>query len=192
MLKQIPCFTDVEPPSTRMSDFFPLTKWISVNLGSNPPIFISAQLSFGTPKSTISRIQPIQDNTTQETAEVVVVGVRNLMRQRALLFEQLEALRQAKGKKEMARAEANRLKEGGKTVEAKCKEVKQENDLLKKELEDLRASFASQKELEEEYQKQVYEMFFYGYQCCMKKNDITQDTPSFPSNDEDIAPIGSS
>lgn len=35
-----------------------------------------------------------------------------------------------------------------------------------------------------EYQKQVDEMYFLGYHCCMKKNDITHDTPSFPSNDE--------
>lgn len=28
-------------------------------------------------------------------------------------------------------------------------------------------------------------MFFFGYQCCMKKNDITQNTPSYPSDDED-------
>ena len=34
-------------------------------------------------------------------------------------------------------------------------------------------------------------MFFYGYQCCMKKHDIAQDTPSFPSDDEDEV-LGSS
>lgn len=32
MLKQIPHFTEVEPFSTKMSDFFSLMKWISVNL----------------------------------------------------------------------------------------------------------------------------------------------------------------
>ena len=44
MLKRMSCFTDVEPPSTKMLDFFPFTKRISVNLGCNlPPLF---QLGF--------------------------------------------------------------------------------------------------------------------------------------------------
>lgn len=29
-------------------------------------------------------------------------------------------------------------------------------------------------------------MFFFGYRSCMKKNNITQDTPNYPSDDEDI------
>ena len=36
MLRRVPCFTDAESPSTKMSDFFPLTKRISVNLGGEP------------------------------------------------------------------------------------------------------------------------------------------------------------
>ena len=44
-----------------------------------------------------------------------------------------------------------------------------------KELEELRVGFAVEKEtLIEDYQKQVDEMFFFGYQCCMRKNGITQ------------------
>ena len=39
--------------------------------------------------------------------------------------------------------------------------------------------------LEATYQNQVDDMFFYGYWCCMKKHDVTQDTPSFSSDDED-------
>ena len=35
MLRRVPCFTDLKPPSTKMSDFFPLIKWISVNIGSD-------------------------------------------------------------------------------------------------------------------------------------------------------------
>lgn len=34
-------------------------------------------------------------------------------------------------------------------------------------------------------------MFFFGYRCYMKKHDITQDTPSYPSNDEDVEVDGS-
>lgn len=37
MLKCVPCFIDVEPPSTKMSNSFPLTKRISVNLGDSCP-----------------------------------------------------------------------------------------------------------------------------------------------------------
>ena len=43
---------------------------------------------------------------------------------------------------------------------------------------------AKKKELDEDYQKQVDEMFFFDYQCCLKKNIITQDIPNYPSDDE--------
>ena len=43
MLRWVPCFTNAEPLSTKMLDFFPLTKWISVNLGGEPPIFVLAR-----------------------------------------------------------------------------------------------------------------------------------------------------
>lgn len=56
MLKHVPCFTDAEPPSTKMSDFFPLTKRISVKLGGDLPSFVSARLPFGTPESTVACI----------------------------------------------------------------------------------------------------------------------------------------
>ncbi|RVW73821.1 hypothetical protein CK203_056637 [Vitis vinifera] len=59
-----------------------------------------------------------------------------------------------------------------------------------KELEELRVGFAVEKEtLIEDYQKQVDEMFFFGYQCCMRKNGITQYIPSYPSNEEKDATV---
>ncbi|RVW22289.1 hypothetical protein CK203_107769 [Vitis vinifera] len=55
-----------------------------------------------------------------------------------------------------------------------------------KELKELRAGFAAEKEeLKVDYQKQADEMFFFGYQCCMRKNDITHDIPNYPSDEED-------
>lgn len=42
MLKHMPCFTDSESPSIKMSDFFPSTKRIFVNLSGDPPFFVSA------------------------------------------------------------------------------------------------------------------------------------------------------
>ena len=74
--------------------------------------------------------------------------------------------------------------------------------IQKKELEDLRASLAAQKEkmeagfvaqkkeMEEEYQRQADEMYFFGYRCCMKKNGIMHDILSLPSDEED-ATLGS-
>ena len=40
-------------------------------------------------------------------------------------------------------------------------------------------------ELETEYQKQVDEMYFFGYRCCMKKHGIKQDVPSIPPGEEE-------
>lgn len=71
MLKQIPCFNDAEPSSTKMSDLFPLTKRILVNLGEEPPVFVSTRLLFSTFEFVVSRIQLLQDYTVQKIAEVV-------------------------------------------------------------------------------------------------------------------------
>lgn len=58
-------------------------------------------------------------------------------------------------------------------------------------MEEFRAGFAAQnEELEDEYQKQVDDMIFFGYWCCMKKHGITQDTPNYPLDNEDIV-VGS-
>lgn len=37
MLRRVPCFTNTELLSTKMSDFFPFTKWVSVSLVGDPP-----------------------------------------------------------------------------------------------------------------------------------------------------------
>ena len=53
-------------------------------------------------------------------------------------------------------------------------------------MEELEAGFVEQrKELETEYQKQVDEMYFFGYRCCMKNNGIKRDIPSIPPGEED-------
>ena len=48
--------------------------------------------------------------------------------------------------------------------------------------------FAQKKELKTEYQRQVDEMYFFDYRCCMKKNGIMHGIPSLPSDDEDAIP----
>lgn len=59
MLKHVPCFIDDERPSSKMPDFFPLTKQISMNLGGDPPYFFSARLPFVMPKSAVACIQQL-------------------------------------------------------------------------------------------------------------------------------------
>ena len=54
ILKGVSCFTDAEAPSTKMSNFFSLTKRVSVNMRGNPPA--SARLPFGTLESSVSCI----------------------------------------------------------------------------------------------------------------------------------------
>ena len=96
-------------------------------------------------------------------------------------------------------------------MEGQVKGVEQENSQIKKEMDklwaslvtqknetkelqaglvaqrkEMKAEFATQKKkLETEYQRQVDEMYFFGYHCCMKKNGIMHDIPSIPSDDED-------
>ena len=85
-----------------------------------------------------------------------------------------EALRKTEEQREATQAETHRLRKEENAAEAQCKDAEQENDHLKKELEELWTGFAAQKKkLEDEYQKQVDDMFLFGYQYCMKKNDIT-------------------
>ena len=60
---------------------------------------------------------------------------------------------------------------------------------LSAQKEELEAEFAEQMEkLEVDYHKQVDEMYFFGYRCCMKKNGIMHGIPSLPSDDEDAIP----
>ena len=101
-------------------------------------------------------------------------------------------------------------------MEAKYKGAKQKNFQLRREVDELRASFAAQtkeveelqagslaqkkeleagfaaqkKELETEYQKQVDEMYFFDYRYSMKKNGIMHDIPSLSSDDKDEIPRG--
>lgn len=108
-------------------------------------------------------------------------------------------LKESEEEKETMKAEVWQMKDKKEAAKAKRKDVEQEMNQLKKELENLRAVFDAQKkeleelrvgftveknELKEDYHKQVDEMFFFDYQCCMKKNGITQDIPNYPSDDE--------
>ena len=130
--------------------------------------------------------------------------------------EGVQALKLANGERKTICAKMDKLKKEGEAAEAKLKGSKQENSQLKREVEKLRVGFATQKkeidelqagfasqknelevgfvaqkkELEAEYQKQVDEMYFFGYRYCMKKNDIMHDISSIPSDDQDKIPRG--
>ena len=68
-------------------------------------------------------------------------------------------------------------------------EKKQREDLqlrLSAQKEELEAEFAAEREeLEADYQKQVDDMYFFGYRCCMKKHGIKRDVPSIPPDEEE-------
>ncbi|KAJ9682544.1 hypothetical protein PVL29_018462 [Vitis rotundifolia] len=90
----------------------------------------------------------------------------------------VELLRKVEEYKEAAEVEACRLAKEKKTMEASKRKAEEEAGQLKQELQELQVAFAVQKEeLKAEYQKQVDNMFFYGYRY----------TLSFPSDDEDEA-----
>ena len=67
-------------------------------------------------------------------------------------------------------------------------EKKQKEDLqlrLSVQKEELEGEFATEREkLEADYQKQVDDMFLFGYRCCMKKHGIKRDVPSIPPGEE--------
>ena len=137
---------------------------------------------------------------------------------RTAVSDGAELLCRVEGEREAIWAEAGSLKKEKEALEGQINEAGQENFQLRREMEELRASLAAhkkesedlwvgmaaqkgemeasftaqKKELEEEYQQQADEMYFFGYRCCMKKNGIMHDTPSFPSDEEDKAPGGPS
>ena len=105
----------------------------------------------------------------------------------------------------MAKVKACWIRDEREIAEAKCKDAEQKKNQLKKDLEELRATSDAQKkeleelwagfavkkkELEEDYQRKVDYMFFFNYQCCMRKNDLTHDIPNYPSNEEDAIVSG--
>ena len=66
------------------------------------------------------------------------------------------------------------------SIEKKQKE-KLQLRLIAQKKKELEAEFVAQREeLETEHQKQMDEMYFFGYRCCMKKNDIKRDITSIP------------
>ena len=100
-------------------------------------------------------------------------------------------LRKVEEEKKTFQTKTCRLVEEKATTVAEKEKTEEETARLRQKLQDLWAGFATQKEdLEVNYQKQVDDMFFYGYQCCMKKHGIANDTPNLSSNDENDEFLG--
>ncbi|XP_034700913.1 cingulin-like [Vitis riparia] len=120
-----------------------------------------------------------------------------------VLREENEVLRE---KNEVLREEVAEVKSREDSMEVRLFEAEEEMALLRREVrhlrtevsierrqreelqlrlstqkEELEGEFAAERgELEAEYQKQVDEMYLFGYRCCMKKHGIKRDVPSIP------------
>lgn len=123
-----------------------------------------------------------------ERAENKLAAAQKVVASREASVVEDKSLRKAGEERKAANTETHYLRDEREAVEAKYKKVEQENKRLKKKMEEVQVGFAAQnEELKGEYQRWVNDMFFFGYQCCMKKNGITQDIPIYPSDGEDIA-----
>ena len=71
LLKQVSCFTTLEPLSTDMDGFFPLTCRFFVDMLGNPPITVAPCLPHDTLEYFLLCIQPMQQYAAVETIEVV-------------------------------------------------------------------------------------------------------------------------
>ncbi|RVW23366.1 hypothetical protein CK203_100795 [Vitis vinifera] len=149
---------------------------VLLKAGSNPRMAGVVRPSHVTSNFALRYTYPLMKYTVEENAEVLDATVKLAPQTAGGCGEYAEkALKELQEGMEVAKVEARRMGEEKEATEAKCKE--------------LRAGFTVEKEaLTEDYQKQVDEMFFYGYQCCMRKND-TQDVSTYPSDDEENTTI---
>ena len=115
--------------------------------------------------------------------------------------EDNEALRaklaEAKSREESMDARLHEAEDEMAHLRGEVRQLRTEVSIEKKQREDLQLRLSAQKEelegefaverekLEADYQKQVDEMFFFGYRCCMKKHGIKRDVPSIPPGEEE-------
>ncbi|RVW37161.1 hypothetical protein CK203_111743 [Vitis vinifera] len=107
---------------------------------------------------------------------------KNSENQLHLRLEEAEAsLSTARGDNEALRADLAEARSREESMDARLHEAEDEVTLLKGEVRQLRTE---REELEADYQKQVDDMFFFGYRCCMKKHGIKRDVSSIPPGEE--------
>ncbi|RVW62162.1 hypothetical protein CK203_062582 [Vitis vinifera] len=110
--------------------------------------------------------------------------------------EDNEALRvglaEAKSREESVDSRLYEAEDEMTLLRGKVRQLRTEVSIEKKQREDLQLCLLAQKEemegefavereeLEADYQKQVDEMYFFGYRCCMKKHGIKRTSLQFP------------
>ena len=115
--------------------------------------------------------------------------------------EDNEALRvelaEAKSREESVDSRLHEAEDEMALLRGKVRQLRTEVSIEKKQREDLQLCLLEQKEemegefavereeLEADYQKQVDEMYFFGYRYCMKKHGIKRDIPSIPPGKEE-------
>lgn len=100
--------------------------------------------------------------------------------------EEVELLKKAELENEALQKEIRQLKLDNSTIKSAKAKSEEEGTQVKLELEQAQANFVKEKnDLETAHQKQVDEMFFYGYRYHMRKHGITNDVPNLPSDDDD-------
>ncbi|RVW94615.1 hypothetical protein CK203_030828 [Vitis vinifera] len=122
---------------------------------------------------------------TTDYMKVFASQGKNSEDQLHLRLEEAEAsLSTAREDNEALRADLAEAKSREESMDARLHEAEDELRLSAQK-EELEGEFAAEKEeLEADYQKQVDDMFFFGYRYCMKKNGIKRDVPSIPPGEK--------
>ncbi|RVW25988.1 hypothetical protein CK203_098055 [Vitis vinifera] len=173
----------------------------NASLGGNPvddaACISASSFSYAELEEKLKRIPPGSDVAMPsvkmfDAVEMLVSGLRGMAQQHDLFSDLLRtvdymkaeaSLSAAREDNEALRVELVEVKSREELVDAHLHEAEDEMAQLRGELE---AKFAAEREeLEADYQKQVDEMYFFGFRCCMKKHGIKRDVPSIPSGEEE-------
>ncbi|RVX07556.1 hypothetical protein CK203_025151 [Vitis vinifera] len=144
-----------------------------------------------------------------EVVETLVSGLRGMVQQHDLFIDLLRTADYMKAFASQRKDSENQLRLRQEEAEASLSTARRTmrlsrqseatpdgDSIEKKQIEDLQLRLLVQKEelegefaiereeLEADYQKQVDDMFFFGYRCYMKKNGIKRDVPSIPPGEE--------
>ncbi|RVX10856.1 hypothetical protein CK203_018340 [Vitis vinifera] len=143
-----------------------------------------------------------------EVVETLVSGLRGMVQQHDLFTDLLRTADYMKAFASQRKDSENQLCLRLEEAEASLSTVRGDNEALRADLADVRSreepmdaclheaedevallrgegEFAAEREeLEANYQKQVDDMFFFGYRCYMKKHGIKRDVPSIPPGEE--------
>ncbi|RVW60443.1 hypothetical protein CK203_105723 [Vitis vinifera] len=178
MLKRIPSGSDVAAPSAKMFEAAEmLVSGISGMVRQHDLFVDLLRISDHMKAFVFQRMSGEEELCSRlEQAEASLFAARRASEESA------EALKRSQDDNEALRIELAEAKSRKEATDARLHEAKNEKAQLKGEVRQLQTE-----ELEAEYQKQVDEMYLFGYRCCMKKHDIKRDVPSIsPSEEENL------